>query len=208
VSIDSSLPLVALRNLLAELMEGPSDSGAWVLGRGDLGLGDVLQGVSSQIASQRPATARNTIAAHAGHVKYGLELLNRWASGEENPFADADWPGSWRGQVVSEAEWSRLIVGLRTESLAWIAALKEPRDWAEQCRSRVHSALFRAIRYHLFSNDNRPGIHAGFSDVSPASPHSIRRPWRRMEWRNWRKSRPQEPGMNAGPIMQGMECIR
>ena len=130
------------------MVDGPSDTGAWVLGRGDLGLADALQDIAAEIASQRPAIGRNTIAAHAGHVKYGLELLNRWAGGEENPFADADWEGSWRRQVVTEVEWKDLIAGLRAEALAWITALQEPREWDE---ISLTGALASAahLAYHL-----------------------------------------------------------
>ena len=145
---DTSLPLLALRNLLTELVEGPSDAGAWVLGRGDLGLTDTLEALSVEVASRPPASGRNTIAAHAGHVKYGLELLNRWAGGEENPFADADWPGSWRGQVVTQPQWNDLVAGLREQALAWITALQSPRKWDEiSFTGAIASAAHLA--YHL-----------------------------------------------------------
>ncbi len=164
MSIDSSLPLVALRNLLFELIDGPLDTGAWVLGRRDLGLADALQNVSAEIASQRPAIGRNTIVAHAGHVKFGLELLNLWAGGEENPFADADWEGSWRRQVVTEVEWKDLIAGLRTEAHAWITALKEPREWdeisftgalASAAHLAYHLGAIRQLVVVLTSSDDR-----------------------------------------------------
>ncbi|CAA9310530.1 MAG: hypothetical protein AVDCRST_MAG89-1087, partial [uncultured Gemmatimonadetes bacterium] len=69
-------------------------------------------------------------AAHVEHLRYGLRLMNRWAAGEENPFADADWTASWKRTTVSDAEWERLRAGLREEAHRWLAALQTPREVA------------------------------------------------------------------------------
>jgi hypothetical protein len=145
---ETSLPLLALQNLLIELTEGPSEKGAWVLGRGDAGLVGLLRTVPAETASKPPAEGRMTIAAHAHHVKYGLELLNRWAGGEENPFATADWEGSWAKQTVSRDEWQGLVAGLQREAASWIAALEEPREWDEFSFTGALASAAH-IAYHL-----------------------------------------------------------
>ena len=46
-----------------------------------------------------------TIAAHAQHLRYGLSLINRWASEGGDPFADAKWDLAWKTSVVDADGW-------------------------------------------------------------------------------------------------------
>ena len=131
MATEIELTLTGLRNLLSELINGATGDQSWVLNPGDPGLIETLEKLPADVVSQSPARGRNTIAAHAIHVKYGLELLNRWASGEENPFATADWPASWLKQVVTDDEWSDIVAALRHDATAWLAAIDQPRDWDE-----------------------------------------------------------------------------
>jgi hypothetical protein len=82
--LDRSLP-----SLFRELVHGASKEGAFTLNPGDRGLLDSLDGLTAEAASQSRAGGA-TIAAHIDHLRYGLSLMNRWATGE-NPFADANW---------------------------------------------------------------------------------------------------------------------
>src|SRR5688500_9059401 len=89
--------------LLAELVDGASKDGGYILNPGDEGLLRSLERLSAADASARTPTG-SSIAAHADHLRYGLALMNRWSTGE-NPFASADWGESWHKVVVSEPEW-------------------------------------------------------------------------------------------------------
>lgn len=51
--------------------------------------------------------------------------MNRWAAGEANPFATADWSAAWRTAVVSNDEWTRLRAVLRDQAEQWIEALQQ-----------------------------------------------------------------------------------
>jgi hypothetical protein len=62
------------------------------------------------------------------HVRYGLSLLNRWAAGEENPWADANWAATWDGQRVTEPEWVDLRRRFRAEVDRWHEALRSTRQ--------------------------------------------------------------------------------
>src|SRR5213080_5104225 len=95
-----------LPTLFAELVDGASQSEAYMLNRGDAGLLRSLDKLSATAASAATATG-SSIAAHVDHLRYGLSLMNRWAAGE-NPFADADWTSSWRKTTVTDDEWRRL----------------------------------------------------------------------------------------------------
>jgi hypothetical protein len=117
-----------LGTLFAELVEGPPQrDGAFMLNPGDAGLLRSLDRLSASEASQS-ANGGATIAAHAQHVRYGLSLMNRWASEGGNPFANARWDEAWKTSSVDEAQWRGITTGLRAESERWLSALKSPRD--------------------------------------------------------------------------------
>ena len=116
----------SLPALFSELTYGASPDIAFVLNRGDDGLLASLEELSAEEASSS-SHGGATIAAHVDHLRYGLSLMNRWAAGE-NPFADADWSGSWKIRNVNEPEWKRLRGALRDEADRWRAALQSPRE--------------------------------------------------------------------------------
>jgi len=111
----------SLTALFAELVDGAPTDAAYMLNRGDRGLLGSLDRLPASAASGK-------IAAHVDHVRYGLSLMNRWAGGEPNPFATADWTAAWRTTRVSDAEWADLRGRLRDEAHRWLAALGTPRE--------------------------------------------------------------------------------
>ena len=117
----------ALTTIFHELINGPPTSGAFVLNQGDVGLLDSLDKIDADEASHGHAGGA-PIAAHVAHVRYGLSLFNRWADGEENPFATADWSKAWEIKQVSDGEWAGIRSELREEAERWLAALGTPRD--------------------------------------------------------------------------------
>jgi hypothetical protein len=116
----------AVLHLLNEMFDGPVPHQAFVLNTGDPGLLASLDKLTSEQASATPAGGAS-IAAHMEHVRYGLELANRWSRGE-NPYADANFAASWQQNVVSEHEWAERRHALRAEAVAWREALQQPRE--------------------------------------------------------------------------------
>src|SRR5262249_20470193 len=121
--------------LMRELVHGSPDPkfGTYILNRGDVGLLVSLDKLSAPAASVSHAGGA-TIASHVDHLRYGLSLLNRWASGEVAPWKDADWTGSWKKSSVTESEWDMLRKSLRREADAWIEVLRTPRELNEEER--------------------------------------------------------------------------
>ena len=119
---------LALKQLFAELVDGPVErGGAYVLNTGDAGLLRSLDKLSAADASHN-VNGGATIAAHAQHVRYGLSLMNRWATEGGNPFADAKWDEAWKVSSVNEAEWAEIRRGLGDEAHRWLGALGTPRE--------------------------------------------------------------------------------
>src|SRR5207237_5756782 len=83
----------------------------------------------SSAASKRPMAGKTTIASHVDHIHFGLNILNRWAAGEANPWAGADWNGSWKRTNVSEVEWQTLREGLRREAEQWRSMVATRAAW-------------------------------------------------------------------------------
>ena len=118
----------SLTTLFAELVDGAkTGGGAYILNSGDAGLLRSLEKLSAADASSR-VHGGATIAAHAQHLRYGLGLMNRWASEGGNPFADATWDEAWKTSEVDERAWGEIRAGLRDEAHRWLQALGSPRD--------------------------------------------------------------------------------
>jgi hypothetical protein len=118
----------ALSGLFSELVDGANQPGnAFILNSGDIGLLRSLDQLQAAAAS-RSVNDGATIAAHAQHVRYGLSLMNRWASEGGNPFADATWDEAWKTKAVDAAQWEEIRHGLRDEARRWLGALGTPRQ--------------------------------------------------------------------------------
>ena len=138
----------ALQTLLTEIFDGPPGQTAYLLNPGDPGLLRQLESIDAAVASARPMPGRTTIASHVDHVLYGIDLLNRWAGGEENPWATADWEASWRRTTVDDNGWRVLRNRLREAAAAWQRAVGERREWDEiSAAGALSSAAHTA--YHL-----------------------------------------------------------
>lgn len=143
---EQSLP-VSLSSLFGELIDGPPAAAAFMLNAGDPGMLASLDRLTAAAASVSVAGGA-TIAAHVDHVRYGLELLNRWHAGEANPWATADWAAAWRRTAVSDAEWADLRAALATQARQWHAALKVPRELERVALNGVIASVAH-LAYHL-----------------------------------------------------------
>jgi hypothetical protein len=138
----------ALQNLLVEILNGPPGKEAYVLNPGDPGLVRQLESIDARAASTRPMPGKTTIASHIDHVLYGFTLLNRWAAGEENPWADADWDASWKRTTVTDDQWRTLRDQLRNATENWQSHVAARADWNEiTAAGALASAAHTA--YHL-----------------------------------------------------------
>jgi hypothetical protein len=142
----------AVSNMLIEVFDGPPGREAYLLNPGDPGLLKQLDAIDAKAASNRPMPGKTTIAAHVDHIHYGLSLLNRWAAGDPNPWADADWNASWQRTTVNDQQWRDLRERLRDEARKWQSVVASRTDWepasaAGALSSAVHTAYhFGAIR--------------------------------------------------------------
>jgi hypothetical protein len=138
----------ALCKLLSEIFDGPPASAAYLLNPGDPGLLRQLESIDARTASARPMPGKTTIAAHVDHVHYGFMLMNRWAAGEANPFADADWNASWQRTSVTDDQWRTMRDSLRRQAETWRKAVAARTAWDDiSAAGALSSAAHTA--YHL-----------------------------------------------------------
>lgn len=110
----------ALKTLVSEGLRGATTTSGWFLNPGDPGMISVLGSISAAEASHAPAPGRRTIAAHASHILYHLELIARVLAGEHDAFAKADWNNAWENQTVDDAAWQSLQDQLAKQADHWI----------------------------------------------------------------------------------------
>jgi len=94
----------AIVNILHESFHGADDHGAF-LSPGPNGLLDLLRGLSAEEASLPVSGA--SMATHATHLSFSLEVFNEWIHGIRD--AEYDWDKSWEKHDVTGAEWNELL---------------------------------------------------------------------------------------------------
>jgi hypothetical protein len=138
----------SLMRLFSELVDGASgQSGAFILNSGDVGLMRSLDKLSAADAS-RSVNDGATIAAHAQHVRYGLSLMNRWATEGGDPFADATWDEPWKTSDVDVPAWKEIRDGLRDEAHRWLDVLGSPRNVSDLELTGMLASIAH-LAYHL-----------------------------------------------------------
>ena len=137
-----------LSNMLTEIFNGPPGQEAFVLNPGDPGLLRQLDTIDAGAASRRPMPGKTTIAAHVDHVLYGLAIMNRWAAGEPNPWAGADWNASWERTAVTDDQWRNLRDRLRHEADTWRQVVATRTTWDDLTAAAALSTAAHTA-YHL-----------------------------------------------------------
>jgi len=143
-TLDSSK---AFRRVFSELVDGTSPKGGYVLNTGDIGIVRSLDKLSADDAS-RAVNGGATIAAHTQHLRYGLSLMNEWASKGGNPFANAKWDEAWKMSAVNDAQWQEIRDGLRDEAARWREVLNTPRDMSSVEFTGLVGSIAH-LAYHL-----------------------------------------------------------
>jgi hypothetical protein len=138
----------ALSNMLTEIVDGPPGQEAYLLNPGDSGLLRQLDTIEASVASQRPMSGKPTIAAQVDHLHFGLSILNRWAAGEANPWAGADFTASWQRNTVTEDQWQTLRDGLRHEADRWRKVVATRTSWDDTSAAAALSTAAHTA-YHL-----------------------------------------------------------
>jgi hypothetical protein len=76
---------------------------------GKEGIFDALQSTTAERASVKPSAECSSIAGHAYHILYALQLGNSYIGG---PKIEGTWESSWAKQEVTDEEWAQLAIDI------------------------------------------------------------------------------------------------
>lgn len=91
-------------------------------------------------------TSGQSIASHAEHLRWSLDLALAYFRGEQ---PQVDWEDSWKVQTVTEAEWQQLRANLKSNYEAVRAAIAAAPDWSNKFFLTGTIALLPHAAYHL-----------------------------------------------------------
>ncbi|GGJ72311.1 DinB family protein [Deinococcus aquiradiocola] len=114
-------------------------------GSGNHGLLATLDALTAAQASEGTALGLS-VAAHAAHVAYHMEVMVRWAHGERGPF---DWAGSFGSGRVTAREWEALRERVRAAYAALQAQAVLPDGEPEEDAAGGLAGGVAHVAYHL-----------------------------------------------------------
>ncbi|SFI46348.1 DinB family protein [Planctomicrobium piriforme] len=141
-----------LIDMYRETFEGEVKPGwCWITsGPADMSVLGSLAGLTADEAYAAPKPGRKSIAAHAAHLKFTLELTLKRLHGENPP---ADWPGSFQVGEQSPAAWEQLQEDLHAAYQGVLAFFDQQRDQAIEAWQPIQVAGLVAMighnAYHL-----------------------------------------------------------
>jgi hypothetical protein len=136
----------AILTLLKEAFEGPAGPSTYFIDNDPkAGFLASLEGLTPAEASTSPSPAAASIAGHAHHAAFHLEMSSSWIRGDRR---DRDWALSWAVRDVDEKTWNRVRRELceSYEDLAGAIA-SEPAARGESLRTSIGAIAHAA--YHL-----------------------------------------------------------
>jgi len=134
MNIDSAQIKKILLALLAEAYDGPENPRmTWFVDNEPAcGLLGTLEKLSAAEAGKPlDKVTGMSIASHAGHLRFSLNLANRALRGED-VHSTANWKDSWGYRTVDEPAWKDLLAGLRTEYANFRAAVASDLIWGNE----------------------------------------------------------------------------
>lgn len=132
--------------LLRETFEGPSGPSTYFIDNDPkAGWLPALDALTAAEASRPTRPGGATIAGHAFHAGFHLEVTSAWLRGDREP---RDWAASWEVEMVDEAAWAALRRELRRRYDALLDAVeKEPSANGEELATTIGAIAHAA--YHL-----------------------------------------------------------
>jgi len=136
----------ALRTLLRETFEGPAGASTYYIDNDPTaGFLAALDGLTPQEASAAPHPGGASIAGHAHHVAFHLEMSSAWLRGDH---ADRDWKQSWKVREVDARAWERVRRDVRTKYQDLVRAIDErPNARSDDLATSIGAVAHAA--YHL-----------------------------------------------------------
>lgn len=108
---------------------------------------ETLATISADEASQPVGGRCATLAAQVNHVRFYIEVLERYMRGEE--VGRVDWDASWQVGAVDEAEWASLTRRLDAAYRRLRATMGSFTTWDGEDQIGGAMAILAHTAYHL-----------------------------------------------------------
>jgi len=136
----------AILTLLRETFEGPSGPSTYYIDNDpSAGFLATLGGLSAAQASKPFGKGGASIAGHAHHAAFHLEMSGAWLQGDRAP---RDWSRSWSVSTVDEPAWAALRETLRDRFEDLARAIEEEAPAGDERLATTIAAIAHAA-YHL-----------------------------------------------------------
>jgi DinB superfamily len=136
----------ATATLLREAFEGPAGPSTYFIDNDKkAGFFAVLDALSAAEASRPMRPGGPTVAGHAHHAGFHLDMSSAWLRGDREP---RDWDVSWQVKTVDEPAWAALRRRLRQQYASLRDAIeKEPSANGVELATTIGAIAHAA--YHL-----------------------------------------------------------
>ena len=136
----------SLLGLYRELLLGtPDGEPVWIT---DGGSESALIGSLAELNAEEASRdiGGNSIAAHAEHMRWALQLVNDWFDGK---LSRPDWSESWSVRAVDAEEWDRLRSELNQACATILDNLEHRQRWGAEMALQGALASYGHAAYHL-----------------------------------------------------------
>jgi hypothetical protein len=151
-------------DLLDESLTGPADPHrTWIVSSEPASsLLGTLDALSAEDASRAPVPGARTIANHAQHELFALDLARHRLEGQDPA---ADWDASWGAAAVTEPMWANLRAELRRAGTELRQTIESKQTWSD-VETQGLIATLAHLTYHLGAVRQLAKIvHAGAPDA-------------------------------------------
>jgi hypothetical protein len=156
----------ALVSLFKEAYEGSTEKWTWFTdNEPDSALFGTLGKTSAADASKAVEVGKNSLAGHAYHLLFSLEVALAYIKNEK---PSADWESSWKKQAVTDDEWKKLQSDLHArygELLEWLSTNSE---WNDDSTHGALGVLAHAA-FHLGAIRQLRTISGSTTAAAPAA---------------------------------------
>jgi len=114
---------------------------------GRTSLMETLAGISAAEASRPITEDGTTIASQVDHLRFYIRVSLDYIDGKQT--GKADWQGSWKRKVVSDAEWDTLRQEVTDDYRQLLTHLKNLPDWNDDNRLGGILGIVVHTAYHL-----------------------------------------------------------
>lgn len=136
----------AILTLLKETFDGPTGPSTYYIDNNPLaGFLAAVEALTPEQASASPWPGAKSIASHAYHAAFHLEMSTAWIRGDR---AERDWASSWTVQEVNQVGWDRVRRELRRSYQDLVSVIAgDPAASGESLETSIAAIAHAA--YHL-----------------------------------------------------------